>query len=256
MAVIAHVAGQRPAGALPERLEDPLGVERPAPAAGVEEQIVVLGAVAPSGELAARVDPGEVVAEAGRPEDLVAEQLGGVDAARVEVEVERPCRAEQVTDQLEPRRQHRDEAAQAARLPVRVGDRRAAGMSSRCVPVAVCASMGGGRPCPRRPDVEGVAGAERRVQVHQVHPPRELGEERRERPQVVAGDQAVRGIARRPRETLDEVKPLDVAARPAPRSVGCVLARPRQLELAPARGAATGRVRVPSGRTHVATRHA
>jgi hypothetical protein len=216
----------------------------------------VLGAVAPPGELAAGVDPGEVVAEAGRPEDLVAEQLGRVDAASVEVEVERPRGGEQVADQLEPRCEHRDEAAQAARLPVRVGDRLAAAMGSGCVRVAACAFMGAGRLCPRRPHVEGVAGAERRIQVHQVHPPRELGEERRKRAEVVARHQAVRRLARWSGEALDEVKRLDVAARPAPRSVGRVLARPGQLELASARGAATGRTRVPPGRSHTATRHA
>jgi hypothetical protein len=79
------VTGECPPGALAQRLEDPLRVERPAPSAGVQEDVVVFGVVVPAGKLAAGVDPGEVVAEVRGSEDLVAEEFRGVDAAHVQV---------------------------------------------------------------------------------------------------------------------------------------------------------------------------
>jgi hypothetical protein len=77
--------------------------------------------------------------------------------------------------------------------------------------------------------VEGVPGAERRIQVDEVHPAGELGQECWHGPQVVAGDQPVPECAGRSRESLDGAKWLDAAVRPGPRSVGLVLAGPGQL---------------------------
>jgi hypothetical protein len=193
----------------------------------------VFGVVVPAGKLAAGVDPGEVVAEVRGSEDLVAEEFRGVDAAHVQVEVERAGRREQVPDHLEPRRQHPDEPPEPTREPVRVRRDAAPGLGSELVPLCGRAAAGG--PVPRDSHVKGVPGAEWWVQVHEVHPPGEHLEQRGQRPEVVAGDQVVRRIAGGTREPLDHAKGLDFAHRPPARPVRLVLAGPDKLEIGPCR---------------------
>ena len=181
----------------------------------------MLRAVSAAGKLPTGVDPDEVVAEARRPEDLVAEQLHWMHRASVEVEVEGARRRKEVADQLQPRGEHRDETGEAARLAVRV--------RGRPVPAR---RAGVGRRAPTATHAEGLAGAERGIEIDEIHPSRELGQERRQGPQVVTGHEPPRCRAVRPREPLDDAQRLHLPARDGPRAVRPVLAGPGQLQVA------------------------